>query len=342
MGKYSKVLVTGGAGFIGSHLVEGLLSKGYEVTVLDNFSYGKDENISGHVGSRGLHVIRGDIRDSVSVKRVVEDVDAVFHEAGLLEVALSVREPLLYNDVNVVGTLNLLNACLNSNVSRFVFASSGAVYGDLRPYEKREDMFPRPTSPYGVSKLAAENYVRITNELHGLETVSLRYFNVYGPRQSHSSSYSGVVIAFINQLLHDQPPIIYGDGMQTRDFVSVDDVVSANMLAMEGKNAVGEVFNVGTNASVTVLELAKMLQEVMKKGNLTPVFFKPRVGDVKHCSANISKAEALLGFKPRVKLKDGISRLVEWYLAGATSFKEEPVPKNVEDEDVGDAHLSDG
>jgi UDP-glucose 4-epimerase len=310
MRSLSKILVTGGAGFIGSHLVDRLLSEGFEVTILDDFSAGQMQNISRHKNAREFHVVHGDVRDAELVKKVVEDVDAVFHEAALVDVALSAKEPLLFNDVNVVGTLNLLRVCSDCGIRRFVFASSAAVYGDSRPAKKSEDMLLRPISPYGVTKLAAENYVRVFSKLYGLETVSLRCFNVYGPRQGVGSGYSGVITAFLNRLLNNQAPIIQGDGKQTRDFVNVDDVVSANMLALKSKNAVGEVFNIASGTAITINDLAKILQRITRKEYLKPVFTEPRAGDIKHCLADIGKAEGLLGFHQKVKISDGLSRLV--------------------------------
>jgi len=310
----SKILVTGGAGFIGSHLVDRLLAVGFEVWVLDDFSAGRMENVSCHNGVRGFHLVRGDVRDVGLVEKIVEDVDVVFHEAALVDVALSVENPVLFNEVNVVGTLNLLRACLGSDVKRFVFASSCAVYGNSEPARKRENMLSKPISPYGVSKLAAENYVRVFNRLYGLETVCLRYFNVYGPRQGFPSSYGGVITAFVNRLLKGQPPIIYGDGKQTRDFVHVDDLVMANLLALDSENAVGEVFNIASGTTVSVYELAKMLQRITNAERLEPIFAEPRLGDIKHISGDVSKAEELLGFCPKIRLKDGLSRLVEWHL----------------------------
>jgi nucleoside-diphosphate-sugar epimerase len=305
-----KVLVTGGAGFIGSHLVDRLLAEGFEVTVLDDFSSGRRQNISHHKNAREFHVVHGDVRDTGLVKNVVEDVDAVFHEAALVDVALSVEKPFLFNDVNVVGTLNLLRVCANSGIRRFVFASSAAVYGNSRPAKKREDMLLRPTSPYGVTKLAAENYIRVFSELYGLETVILRYFNVYGLRQGVRSSYSGVVTAFLSRLLNSQAPIVHGDGRQTRDFVNVDDVVAANMLALKSNNAVGEVFNIASGMAITIGDLAKVMQRITEKECLKPVFTEPRTGDIKHCLADISKAERLLGFHPKMKISDGLLKLV--------------------------------
>jgi nucleoside-diphosphate-sugar epimerase len=320
--KTSKVLVTGGAGFIGSHLVDRLISEGLEVTVVDDFSTGQMQNISHHRNLEEFHFVRGDIRDVGLVKKVVEDVDVVFHEAALVDVPLSIENPLLFNDVNLVGTLNMLKACADSNVKRFIFASSAAVYGDSKPDMKTETMLCKPVSPYAVSKLAAEKYVEIFNDLYNLETVSLRYFNVYGPRQVAGSSYNGVVTAFISRLLGGQPPIIFGDGMQTRDFVHVDDVISANMLALESKNAVGEVFVIASGATISVYELARKLQEITNTERLKPIFTEPRAGDIKHCSADISKAEKLLGFSPKIRLEDGLSRLVEWHKSAMHDAKQ--------------------
>jgi UDP-glucose 4-epimerase len=321
MSRISRVLVTGGAGFIGSHIVDRLLSEGFEVTVLDDFSSGQMQNVSHHVNVKEFHLVRGDVRDASLVKKVVEDVEAVFHEAALVDVALSVKEPFLFNDVNVVGTLNLLKACADSGVRRFVFASSAAVYGDSEPKMKREGMLPMPISPYGATKLAAENYVRVFSEMYGLETVSLRYFNVYGPRQGIGSSYSGVITAFLGRLLNSQAPIIYGDGGQTRDFVNVDDVVSANMLALKSKDAVGKVFNIASGKALTINELAGILQRITEKEFLKPVFTEPRAGDIRYCLADISKAEGLLGFHPKVNISDGLSKLVREHRAAKHSIQ---------------------
>lgn len=312
MGEFSKVLVTGGAGFIGSHLVDRLLAEGFEVTVLDDFSSGQMQNIAGHTNLREFHLARGDVRDADLVKMVVEDVDAVFHEAALVSVPLSIENPHLFNDVNVAGSVNLLKACLDSNVKRFIFASSAAIYGSSKPDKKVEKMLPKPISPYAVSKLAAESYVKIFYELYGLETVSLRYFNVYGARKGFSSSYSGVITAFISRLVNGQPPIIHSDGKQTRDFVHVDDVATANMLALKSKNAVGEVFNIASGIAIAINELARILQRITKTEHLEPMFTERRAGDIRHCLGDISKAKELLGFHPKIGLDDGLSKLVEW------------------------------
>lgn len=312
--KFSRVLVTGGAGFIGSHLVDKLLSEGFEVWILDNFSYGRMDNIAHHKDTATFHLVKGDIRDSAIVSKVVKDVDAVFHEAALVDVALSVKDPLLFDDVNVDGTLNLLKASLDSNVKRFIFASSAAVYGNTRPAKKREDMLLKPISPYGISKMATENYIRAFHELYGLATVCLRYFNVYGPRQGSASYYSGVITSFVNRLLQNQPPIINGDGKQTRDFVHVDDVVSANLLALNCQNTKGEVFNIASGEEISIYELAAMLRRITRSEHLAPMFARSKQGDIRQISANISKAEGLLGFRPAVELEAGLCRLVAWHL----------------------------
>jgi UDP-glucose 4-epimerase len=230
----SEILVTGGAGFIGSHIVDRLLDEGFRVSVVDDLSTGKKQNLVQHDGKQTFHFIEGDIRDYDLVKKVVSGVDAVFHEAALVSVTSSVENPLLANDINVTGTVNLLKACVDAHVKRFVFASSCAVYGDSETLPNHENLMPMPLSPYAVSKLAAENYVKVFHDVYDLETVILRYFNVYGSRQVYGP-YSGVISIFINRLLENNPPIIYGDGEQIRDFVNVHDVVEANMLALLSK-----------------------------------------------------------------------------------------------------------
>ena len=313
--KYQKILVTGGAGFIGSHIVDKLMEKGFEVTVLDNLDSGHIENIESHQGKENFHFIKGDIRDLDLIKKTLKDVDVVFHEAALASVTLSVQNPMLSNDINVTGTLNLLKASSDLGVKRFIYASSAAVYGDTKTPEKREDMMTNPKSPYGISKLAAENYVKIFHKLYGLETVSLRYFNVYGPRQRFDlqCAYGGVITIFTNRLLRDMPPVIFGDGEQTRDFVYIGDVVEANMLALNRKKAAGEAFNIGTGLSVSVNQIAKILKDIMNKHKLTNVHADPRPAEGRHGYANISKAEKILGFHPKVSIKDGLTKLVDWY-----------------------------
>jgi dTDP-glucose 4,6-dehydratase len=311
--KFSKVLVTGGAGFIGSHIVDKLLSEGLEVTVVDNLSAGQPENFDHNSGKENFRFVEGDIRDTALVKGLVKDVEAVFHEAALISVVSSVKDPLTTHDVNVTGTLNLLKICADSGVKRFVFASSASIYGEMETPLMREDMIPRPVSPYGVSKLAAENYAKLFYKIYGLETVCLRYFNVYGPRQKHSQ-YSGVIPLFIERALSNEPPIIYGDGKQTRDFVYVQDVVGANLLALSGKNAVGQVLNIGTGKAISVNQLAKIILRLYGKEDLQPVHSDRRPGETKLGScADTSKAKIDLGYEPKISLEEGLTRLCEWY-----------------------------
>ncbi len=307
----SSVLVTGGAGFIGSHIVDRLLSEGFEVTVIDNLSTGQLENVAHHQDKKDFHFIKGDIRNFDLVKNTLQNVDAVFHEAALVGMTCSVEDPVQTNEVNVTGTLNLLKAGVDSDVKRFVYASSAAVYGKTETLPHHEDLTPQPISPYGASKLAAENYVRVFLDVYGLETVCLRYFNVYGTRQTFSP-YSGVITIFINRLLSNQPPIIYGDGEQTRDFIDVQDVVDANMLGLVKKDGVSQVFNVATGVATTVNQLANVLQEIIGKTRLEPVHKSPRIGEIRHSCANVSKARRFLGFDSKIPLIDGLAKLIEW------------------------------
>jgi nucleoside-diphosphate-sugar epimerase len=313
--RYSRTLVTGGAGFIGSHIVDRLLREGSEVTIIDNLDTGHLSNIANHLDTKEAHFVKGDIRDLNLVRTSIKDVDVVFHEAAIASVALSVKDPILVNDINVTGTLNLLKAASDLGVKRFVYASSAAVYGDTQSPEKKEDMVLNARSPYGISKLAAEHYVRVFCKLYGIETVSLRYFNVYGPRQRFDlqCAYGGVITIFVNRLLRNKPPIIFGDGEQTRDFVYIEDVVNANMLAMSSKNAVGEAFNIGTGLNTSVNRVAETLKQIMDKKELKNVHADPRPADGRHGYADISKAEKILGFHPSVGIKEGLMQLVDWY-----------------------------
>ena len=310
--QYSRILVAGGAGFIGSHLVDRLIAEGSEVTVLDNFDTGKLDNLSGH---KDLRIVKGDIRDYALIRRTVEDADAVFHEAALASVALSVQDPLVANEINVTGTLHLLKASSDLGVKRFINASSAAVYGNTSTPWKKEDMSSDPASPYGMSKLAAEKYAKIFYELYGLETVSLRYFNVYGPRQRFDKewAYGGVISIFLDRLLKNMPPVVHGDGEQTRDFVYVKDVVEANMLALKTKGAAGEVFNIGTGKRITVNMVAQLLREMTNKENLENIHADSRPGDVRHGYADISKAEKVLNYVPKFSIEQGLTELVSWY-----------------------------
>ncbi len=309
---YSEILVTGGAGFIGSHIVDRLLQEGLTVRVLDNLSNGEKKNLAQHQNKKSFQFIEGDVRNFDSVKKAVEGVDAVVHEAALVSVTRSVEDPLLSNEINVKGTVNLLKSCVDAHVKRFVLASSCAVYGDTETLPNHENLAPKPLSPYAADKLAAETYAKVFHDVYGLETVSLRYFNVYGPRQKYGP-YSGVISIFINRLQENKPPLIVGDGTQTRDFVNVDDVVEANINALSKPMAAGEVFNVSTGEATTINKLAETIQQIMGKIDLKPVHAEPRPGDIMHSYGDITKAERKLEYKPRVPLEKGLSELVKWY-----------------------------
>jgi UDP-glucose 4-epimerase len=309
---FSKILVTGGAGFIGSHIVDRLIDEGLKVIVLDDLSTGDKTNLAAHKNNNSFQFIEGDIRNVDKVKAAVEGVDAVIHEAALVSVTRSVENPLLSHRINLDGTVNLLKACVDAKVKRFVLASSCAVYGDTETLPIPENLEPKPLSPYAAHKLAAEKYAKKFHKEHGLETVSLRYFNVYGPRQNYGP-YSGVISVIVNRILENKAPPIYGDGTQTRDFVNVKDVVEANILALSKKAAIGEVFNIGTGKAVTINKLTDSLQKIMDKTDLEPVHAEPRPGDIKHSYGDVTKAKRKLKYKPRVKLEQGLRELVNSY-----------------------------
>ena len=306
----NRVLVTGGAGFIGSHLVDELMNSDLDVVVLDDLSSGKRDNFSQHLGKPSFCLVEGDIRNSADVKKALDGVDAVFHLAANVSVDFSVKNPLLVNEVNVDGTLNVLRESLKAGVKRFVYASSCAVYGDPVHLPIDEEHPTKPMSPYAVTKLAAEHYCRVFYEVYGLETVCLRFFNVYGPRQV-IGPYSGVITKFIDRLKRGEAPTIYGDGKQTRDFVFVEDVVDACLRAMRRKNCVGEVINVGTGVETSINKLASVLAELFNLRNVEFVYAEPQAGDIRRSCADLSKAERLLGYKPKTSLREGLSTLLE-------------------------------
>ena len=289
MKRSPRALVTGGAGFIGSHIVDRLRAEGFEVGVLDNFSTGDLRNLA--EGPKGEITIHDrDIRDYDAVRKVVEGYQLVIHQAALVSVARSVEDPLWVNQVNVTGTLNLLRASVESKVERFVYASSSSVYGETETLPKIETMSTLPSSPYGTSKLAAENYCRVFAKVYGLKTVSLRYFNVYGPRQK-GGFYSGVIPAFIQKVNEGKPPTVYGDGLQTRDFTFVQDVVEANFLSLTSSRIRGgEVYNVAAGGTISVNELAATITGILGKPNLRPEHVEPRKGDIRASYADVSKA----------------------------------------------------
>jgi len=361
-------LVTGGAGFVGSHLVEELLRRGKRVRVVDDFSTGKRENLEGVCAGLGLErvgrswwrrgdgvggeleLMEGDVSDPEGARRAVEGVTYVLHQAAIPSVARSVEDPVRTDRVNVGGTLQLLRASVAAGVRRFVYASSSSVYGDTPSLPKREDMAPDPLSPYAVSKLAGEHYCRVFHRVYGLETVSLRYFNVFGPRQDPSSEYAAVIPKFLSAVLRGEPPTVFGDGEQTRDFTYVANVVEANLLALESPEAPGKVLNVGSGERVSLNRLLELIYEACGEGSpsspLLPVsasfpsplspprrqpapaampqpapspssfpsprYLPPRPGDVRHSQADIALARKVLGYEPRVSLREGLRLTVEW------------------------------
>jgi nucleoside-diphosphate-sugar epimerase len=309
---FSEILVTGGAGFIGSNLVDRLLEDGFKVKVIDDLSTGDKQNLAHLENNESFEFIEGNIQDFDLIKKTVKGVDAVFHEAALVSVTRSVEDPLLSNEINVKGSLNLLKSCVNANVKRFVYASSCAVYGDAKVLPIPEDLSAKPLSPYAVDKLATENYAKVFYEVYGLETVGLRYFNVYGPRQKYGP-YSGVISIFIKRFLENKPPTIYGDGEQTRDFVNVKDVVEANMLTLSKRDIAGEVFNISSGKAFTINKIVKIIQKITNKESIDPVYAEHRLGDIKHSYAKITKAQRNLQFEPKVQLEKGLEQLIKWY-----------------------------
>ena len=307
---YKKILVTGGAGFIGSHIVDRLLQEGLAVRVLDNLSTGEKKNLVQHQNNKLFQFIEGDIRNIDTVKNAVEGVDAVIHEAALVSVTRSIEDPIISNEINVTGTVNLLKASIGAQVKRFILASSCAVYGDAEILPNHENLAPKPLSPYAADKLAAETYIRIFHKVYGLETISLRYFNVYGSRQK-GGPYSGVISIYVNSFNENKPPKIYGDGTQTRDFVNIKDVVEANIKALTKPKATGEVFNICTSEATTINKLAETIQKIMNKPELKPLHAKPRPGDIMHSYGDITKAKTELEYKPRIQLEEGLNELIK-------------------------------
>lgn len=301
------VLVTGGAGFIGSHVVEHALAKGFRVRVLDNLSTGSEANLAHLKGDVTLH--RADVRDTESLGSVFEGVDTVFHLAAFISVPGSVADPRTADAINIGGTLNVLLAARDTGVRRVVFSSSAAVYGEPQELPLTESALTKPGSPYGLEKLYGEHMCRLFTELYGLETVSLRYFNVYGPRQNPASEYAAVVPKFIQAMLSGKRAIIYGDGQQTRDFLFVEEVARANLLAADAPGAVGHALNVASGAGISVEELHRVIQGLVGH-KLDAVHADPRPGDIRHSVASVRLAEQLLGFRASVSLEEGLTRTV--------------------------------
>lgn len=311
-GDLKPCLVTGGAGFIGSHLAEALVRQGHRVRVLDNFSSGKEENLS-TIGDR-IEVIRGDIRDPGAVARAVEGMAWVFHQAAAASVPRSVEDPRGVNDTNVAGTLNVLLASREAGVGRVIYAASSSAYGESLKLPKHEGMPTDVRSPYAASKVAGEDYCKAFYRVYGLETVSLRYFNVFGPRQDPDSPYAAVIPLFITALLDGREPQIYGDGEQTRDFTYVTNAVEANLLAAEAERVPGTVINIACGRRYSLNDLLERLARITGV-TVEPVRVPPRPGDVLHSKADISAARHLLGYEPVVSFEEGLERTVAWHRA---------------------------
>ena len=305
-----KYLVTGGAGFIGSNIVEALLKKGCEVKVLDNFSTGKRENLKKF--GNDIELIEGDVRSYHTVKQAVLGVEVVLHQAALPSVPRSIADPITSNDVNVNGTLNVLDASKDCGVKRVVFASSSSIYGDTPELPKHEKMMPNPLSPYAVSKLAGEKYCQVFSRVHGLHTIALRYFNVFGPNQDPNSQYSAVIPKFIKAIMNDERPVIYGNGTQTRDFTYVDNVVEANLIAAEKDCESGLVMNCACNEQIILNELVNEINYYFSK-NVKPIYETIRKGDIKHSYADIRLIKEFLGFEPVTKFKKGIEKTINYF-----------------------------
>jgi len=309
-----KYLITGGAGFIGSNLARKLVDQGADVVVLDNFSTGKAENLENLKDK--VRVVTGDICDIDIVRDATQGADYVLHHAAVVSVPRSVKDPIRTNEVNVDGTLNCLVAARDAGVKRFVFAASSSAYGDSEELPKREDMPSLPLSPYGVAKLVGEMYCRVFNDVYGLETVSLRYFNIFGPFQDPTSQYSAVVPIFISSLLAGKSPLVYGDGEQSRDFTFIDNAVQANLLAVKSEKAPGSVINVACGARFTLNKLIEDLRDLLGS-SVETAYTDARTGDIKHSLGDISTARDLLGYQPEVSFEEGLKRTVDWFKASA-------------------------
>jgi UDP-glucose 4-epimerase len=305
-------VVTGGGGFIGSHIVEELLRRRETVKIVDNFSTGKRENVAPF--KNDAEVIETDVADAKNLADIVRGADYVIHQAAIPSVPKSIIDPVKSHHANVNGTLNLLVACRDEGVKRVVFASSSSLYGDSPTLPKHEGMMPNPLSPYGAQKLFAETYCQVFTKAYGLETVSLRYFNVFGPRQDATSQYSGVLALFIPAVLQGRRPTIYGDGLQSRDFTYVQNVVEANLLACTVPGVGGMVFNIACGDRVTLNSMLQDINKILGK-DISAIYAEPRAGDIKHSQADIARAREHLRFEPKFGFQEGLRRTIEWYAA---------------------------
>jgi UDP-glucose 4-epimerase len=304
-------LVTGGAGFIGSHIASALASSGARVRIIDDLSTGYRDNLDAI--DADIDFVHGSLVDEIPLRRALEDVELVFHEAALPSVPRSVENPRQTHIACVDATLSLLIASREKRVRRIIYAGSSSAYGDQLTLPKSEDMLPDPLSPYAVAKLVGEYYCQVFTRVYGLETISLRYFNVFGPRQDPSSQYSGVVSRFISKLLSNEKPVIYGDGEQSRDFTYVDNVVEANVRAAETEKGIGQVINIANGQSVTLNELLNELKTLTGKTDVQAEYHELRAGDVRHSLADISRAHEFLNFEPRVGLREGLNLTIDWW-----------------------------
>ncbi len=309
-----KALITGGAGFIGSHIASRLIADGHEVRVLDNFSTGSRSNLAAHEGDFDL--IEGDMQSYERAHNAVQGCEVVFHQAALPSVPRSIQDPLTSNAANVIGTLNILLASRDSGVRRVVFASSSSIYGADRTLPKQEDRAPMPISPYAVAKLASEGYCRSFSEVYGLETVALRYFNVFGPRQDPLSQYAAVIPRFITAMLEGEAPVVFGDGEQSRDFTYIDNVIDANLRAAQAEGVSGQTFNVACGERISLNQLLDQIRGIVGS-EVEASYLDSRQGDVKHSLADISRAREQLGYEPLVDFNEGLLRTVEALRAGA-------------------------
>jgi UDP-glucose 4-epimerase len=311
-----RILVTGGGGFIGSHLAARLLTLGHEVRVLDNFATGRRSNVDAIGGD--LELVEGDIQSYERASKAVACCEVVLHQAALPSIPRSIQDPLTSNATNVIGTLNVLLAARDHGVRRVVYASSSSVYGANPALPKREDMPTAPISPYATAKLAAEGYCRSFATVYGLETVALRYFNVFGPRQDPNSQYAAVVPRFIASMLAGRPPLIFGDGTQSRDFTYVDNVVDANLLAMDTHDVSGKTYNIACGERIALTGLVDELRDLLEM-DIEPLYDAPRAGEVKHSVADISRARAELGYEPSVRLREGLQRTIDALLVDSAA-----------------------
>ncbi len=308
----SKVLVTGGAGFIGSNLTEVLLQRGHSVRVLDDFSTGKRENLIFNQAYPSLQIVEGDLRDPSTCQEAAQGMEYIFHQGALPSVQRSIEDPETSNAVNVGGTLNILLAAREKGVRRVMYAASSSVYGDTPTLPKHEEMAPNPLSPYALQKYIGEQYCRLFYQLYGLETISLRYFNIFGPKQDPNSLYSAVIPKFIDALLQGRSPIIFGDGEQSRDFTYIENVVQANLLAMSADRVHGEAINIACGKRISLNQLASLLKEILgSKQSL--IYEEPRKGDVKHSLADIQRGKEIINYEPSVGMEAGLRKTVDFF-----------------------------